>query len=130
MITLQKKTWKEHNPNWQEIPHHPYRILMISCGSGKTNALLNLINHEPDIDVIYFYAKDPYEVKYQLLINKRESTSLKCFSDSKAFIEHSNDMDDIYKRFGKNTIQIKNQKYWLYVMMWLLVCLVIKSLIK
>ena len=84
---------------------------MISCGSGKTNALLNLINHEPDIDVIYFYAKDPYEVKYQLLINKRESTGLKCFSDSKAFIEHSNDMGNIYKRFEKNTIQIKNQKY-------------------
>ena len=26
-------------------------------GSGKINALLNLINHEPDIDQIYLYAK-------------------------------------------------------------------------
>ena len=66
-------------------------------GSGKTNALLNLINHEPDIDKIYLYAKDPYEAKYQLLINKRESTGLKYFNDSKAFIEYSNDMDDVYK---------------------------------
>ena len=43
--------------------------------SGKTNnALLNVINHEPDIDKIYLYANDPYEAKYQLLISKREST--------------------------------------------------------
>ena len=41
-------------------------------GSGKTNALLNLINNQPDIDKIYLYAKDPYEAKYQYLINKRE----------------------------------------------------------
>ena len=66
-------------------------------GSGITNALLNLINQEPDIERIYLYAKDPYEAKYQLLINKRESTSLKYLNDSKAFIEYSNDMDDIYK---------------------------------
>ena len=32
-----------------------------------------------------------------MLINKRESTGLKYFNDSKAFIEYSNDMDDIYK---------------------------------
>ena len=66
-------------------------------GSGKTNALLNLINYEPDIDKIYLYAQDPYEAKYQLLINKRESTGLKYLNDSKAFIEYSNNMDDIYK---------------------------------
>ena len=39
-------------------------------GSGKTNALLNLINNQPDIDKIYLYAKDPYEAKYQYLIKK------------------------------------------------------------
>ena len=49
----------EHNPKWPEIPDHPYRILRIGgSGSGKTNALLHLINHEPDIDKIYLYAKD------------------------------------------------------------------------
>ena len=57
----------------------------------------NLINHEPDIDKIYLYAKYPYEAKYQLLIKKRESTDLKYLSDSKAFIEYSNNMNDIYK---------------------------------
>ena len=59
--------------------------------------MLNLWNYEPDIDKIFWYAKDSYEAKYQLLINKRESTGLKYLNDSKAFIEHSNDMDDIYK---------------------------------
>ena len=43
------------------------------------------------------YAKDPYEAKYQFLINKRESTGIKHFNDHKAFIEYSNDMQDVYK---------------------------------
>ena len=43
------------------------------------------------------YAKDPYGANYQLLNNKRESIGIKHFNDSKAFIEYSNDMDDIYK---------------------------------
>ena len=63
----------------------------------EKNALLNLINNEPDIDKIYLYAKDPYEAKYQLIINKRESTGLKYLNDSKGFTEYSSDMDDIYK---------------------------------
>ena len=68
---------KECNLKWPELPDHPYRILIIGgSGSGKTNALLNLINHEPDIAKIYLYAKDPYEAKYQLLINKREYPGL------------------------------------------------------
>ena len=62
----------------------------------KKNSLFNLINQEPDTGKIYLYTKDPYEAKYQLLINKRESTSLKHFNDSKAFLKNSNNMDDIY----------------------------------
>ena len=78
-----------HNKNWPYTPDHPYRILMIgSSGSGKTNALSNLINNQRDIDKIYLYAKDPYEAKYQFLINKRESKALKHFNDPKAFIEY------------------------------------------
>ena len=69
------------------IPDHPYRILIIGGSeSGKTNALLKLMNNQPDIGKIYLYAKDPYEAKYQYLINKRESAGLKHFNDSKAFI--------------------------------------------
>ena len=91
---------RSHNPKWPYIPDHPYRILIIgSSGSGKTNALLNLISNQPDIDKINLYAKDPDEAKYQLLINKRESTGLNHFNDPKAFIEHSNDMQDLYKKY-------------------------------
>ena len=89
---------KEYNPNWPEIPDYPYRILIVGgSGSGKTNALVNLINHEADIDKIYLFAKDPYQAKNQLLISKRESTGLKYFNYSKTFSEYSNEMDDIYK---------------------------------
>ena len=68
---------------------------MEASESGKTNSLFNLINQEPDINKIDLYAKDSYEAKYQFLINKRESTELKHFNDSKAFIKYSNGMDDI-----------------------------------
>ena len=88
----------EHNPKWPYIPDHPYRILIIGgSGSGKTNALLKLINNQQDIDKIYLYVKDPYEKKYQYLINKREKVGLDHFNDLKAFIEYSNDMQDVYK---------------------------------
>ena len=46
------------------------------------------------------YAKDPYEAKYQYLINKREKVGLDHFKDPKAFMEYSNDMQDIYKNIG------------------------------
>ena len=81
---------------------HLYRILIIGgSGSGKIISLFNLVNQQPDIDKIYLYPKDPYEAKYQFLINKRDSKGLKHFNDSKAFIEYSNDMDDVYKRIEK-----------------------------
>ena len=89
----------EHNPKWPYIPDHPYRILIVGgSGSGKTNALLNLRNNQPDIDKIYLYAKDPYERKYQYLINIREKVGLDHFKDPKAFMELSNDMQDVYKK--------------------------------
>ena len=79
----------EHNSKWPYIPDHPYRILIIGgSGSGKTNALLNLINNQPDYidkvyqpDKIYLFTKDPYETKYQYLINKREKVGLDHFDD-------------------------------------------------
>ena len=62
-----------HNPNWSYILDHPYRILII--GGSE---LLNLIKHQrPDIDKRYLYVKDPFESKYQLLINGREKVGIK-----------------------------------------------------
>ena len=59
---------------------------------------------------MYLYAKDPYEAKCHYLINEQESTGLKHFNDPKAFIEYSNNLNNIYKNI-KNTIQIKNKKF-------------------
>ena len=64
---------------------------------------MNLIKNQSHIDQIYLYAKDPYEEKYQFLINKRESTGLKHFNDPKAFIEYSNDIQ-MFTKILKNTI--------------------------
>ena len=82
----------EHNKNWPFTPDNSYRILIIEgSGSGKTNLLLNLMENQPDIDKIYLYAKDLYEPNYQYLINQRESVGIN------HFIDHSNDMHNVYK---------------------------------
>ena len=92
--TNENKT--EKNSKLSYIPDHPYRILIIGgSGSGKTNALLNLIKNQEDIDKIYLHAKDPHEAKYQYLINIREKVGSEHFNDPKAFMEYSNDMLDV-----------------------------------
>ena len=59
------------------------------------------MKNQPDADKIYLYVKDPYEAKYQYLINKREKVGLKHYDDPKTFIEYSNDMQDVYKNIGE-----------------------------
>ena len=60
-----KQSIKEHNPNLPQNSDHPYKISIIGgSGSGKTNSLLNLIIHQPDIDKTYLNAKDPYEAMH------------------------------------------------------------------
>ena len=108
MINFDNYTSKnkiKHNSEWPYIPDHPYRILIIGGSeSGKINALLNLINNQPDIDKIYFYAKDPYKKKCRFLINKRESIGLKHFNNPKVFIKYLNDLEDVYKNIDEYNI--------------------------
>ena len=93
---------KEHNNKWVYIPDHPYRILTTGgSGSGKANALLNLIKGQDDTDKIYLYVKYLSETKYEFLIKKREDSGTKHLNDSTAFIECSNTMDDIYENIDK-----------------------------
>ena len=88
---------RKHNPRWPHIPDHPYRILIVGgSGSGKTNALLNLLSHQ-NVDKIFLYVKDPYEDKYQYLINKREEVGRKHLNDPQAFVEYSNNINDVYE---------------------------------
>ena len=62
------------------------RILIVGgSGLGKTNALLNSINHQLDIDKIYLYPKDSYESKHQLLIARHQDVGQKHFKDPRAF---------------------------------------------
>ena len=75
----------QYNVKWPYIPDHPYRILIIGdSGSRKANALLNVINNQPDIDKIY------------------------C-DDPEAFIEYSNDMQDVYKNIDEYNIDKKSK---------------------
>ena len=77
--------------------------------SGKTNSLFNLINNQSDIDKIYLYEKDPYEAKYQYLIDKDEKVGLDHFNDPKAFMEYLNDMLDVYRNIEDNYLDKKRK---------------------
>ena len=72
-------------------------MIIGGSGTGKTNALLNLISQQDGVDKIYLYAKDLSEPKYEFLIKKLENVGIKHLNDSKAFIERSDTMDDVYE---------------------------------
>ena len=87
----------ERNEKWLYIPDHAYRILITgSSGSGKTNALIDLINERNDVDTIYLYARDLSEPKYEYLIKKCEDVGIKHLNNPNAFIEGSSANDDVY----------------------------------
>ena len=101
---------KKHNEKWPYIPDHPYRVLIIGgSGSGKTNTLLHLINEQKDIDKIYLCAKDLRESKYEYLIKNRENAGIKHLNDSKAFIECSNTMNDVYANIDNYNLKRKTK---------------------
>ena len=94
-------------------PDHHYRILIIGGpGSGKTNALLNLIKQEEDddynvIDKIYLHVKDPNKSKYQYLIKNRENNGLEPLKDPKILTEYSKNMQDVYKTINEYNLARK-----------------------
>ena len=89
------------NTNWSQIPDHPYKNIIGGTESVKTNALVNMKSHWPDINKIYLYDKDPYETKYQLSIKKRKCLALKYCNNCRSFIKNWYDMDDIYENMEK-----------------------------
>ena len=69
---------------------------------------MNLIEKQR-LDKIYLYAIDPYEAKYQYLINIHEKVVKVHHNDPKAYIEHSNDMHDVYKNIDDYNPDEDNQ---------------------
>ena len=57
----------------------------------------------------YIYSKRSIWKKYQFLISKSESAGLKHFNDPKAFIEYSNDMQDVYKNIEEYNLGKKSK---------------------
>ena len=89
IVSNRSTSFSEDN-NW------PFRMLIVGPSeSGKTNTLLHLINNLHPIDKIYLYAKDIHEPKYEYLINKREQAGIKNLNDPHAFIEYSDNMNDV-----------------------------------
>ena len=112
-ITHENQT--KYNPSWPYIPDHLCRKLIISGSrSGKTNALLNLVSHQRDIDKICLYAKDPFKPKYQLLIKKCEDSEIK-YDDSKASMEYSNTRDDVCNNINDYNLT-RNRKILIMLM--------------
>ena len=71
-------------------------MIIGGSGSGKTKALINLINEQNDINKIYFYTRDLSEPKYEYLIKKREDAGIKHLNNPNGFIECSSTMDELY----------------------------------
>ena len=89
---------KKQAEKWSYIPDQNYRIIIIGgSGSGKTNALINLINEQKDIDKIYLQVRDVSEPKYEYLIKNREDAGIKNLNNRNAFTECSNTMNDVYE---------------------------------
>ena len=89
-IVSNKNISSSEDNNW------PFRMLIIGpSGSGKTYTLLHLINNLHPIDKICLYAKDIHEPKYENLINKRGQAGIKKLNGPNAFIEYSDDMNDV-----------------------------------
>ena len=88
-------------------------MIIAGSGSEKTNALLNLIKEQDDIEKNYLSAKYLSKRKYEFLIKKRKNAGIKHFNDPNVFIECSNtvnniceDIDD-YKSSRKRKILIE-----------------------
>ena len=80
-------------------------LIIGPSGSGKTDTLFHLINNLHPIDKAYLYAKDIHEPKYEYFINKREQVGIKNLNHPKAFIEYSDDMNDVFddiNNYNKN----------------------------
>ena len=52
----------------------------------------------------FIYMQKTHMKQYQYLINKSEKVGLNHYDDPKAFIEYSNDMQDVYKNIEEHNV--------------------------
>ena len=110
---------KEHNNKWPYILDHPYRILIIGgFGSGKTNALFNLVKEQDDMGKIYLYAKDLSEPKYEFLIKKHEDAGIKYLMIQMHFMS-AQKLWMTFMRILMTTTQAEKEKFKLFLTTWL-----------
>ena len=83
-------------------------MIIGGSGSGKANALINLINEQNDIDKIYLNAKDLSKPKYDILVKNHENVGIKHLNDQNAFIECSNRTDEVYENINDYNPSRKN----------------------
>ena len=84
-------------------------MIIGGSGSGKTNALLNLINEQDDIDKMYLYAKDLNGPRYEFSIKKRENAGIKHLDDPNVFNECFDTMDDVYENINDYNLSRKRK---------------------
>ena len=88
----------------------PFKMLIIGpSGSERTNTLLHLIQNLNKTTPVDLYAKDLSEPKYEFLINNRKNSGIKHFNNPTAFIEYSNDMNDVFTNIDDYNKQRKRK---------------------
>ena len=108
-MILQMKTTKKKIKNCHLFQIIRTEVCLLAVLDQKTNALLNLISLQDDIDKIYLHAKDLREPKYEFFIKKRENAGIKHLSDPDALIKCSDTMDDVYEKIDDYN-QIRKRK--------------------
>ena len=90
-------------------------MIIGGSGSGKTKALLNSINNQRNIDKIYLYAKDPYEAKYQYLVNQHEKVGLNIMMILKLLLNAQMTCKMFIKLLNNTTLErnVKYQYFWI-----------------
>ena len=84
----------------------------------KNNVLLKVIKNQwLGTDKINLYVKDPFESKYQLLVNRREKVEIKKLKNPKILmIFHKQFM--MFMKIYKITVQQRKGKCWYCLMIW------------
>ena len=83
-------------------------------GSGKTNALFNLVKEQDDMGKIYLYAKDLSEPKYEFLIKKHEDAGIKYLMIQMHFLS-AQKLWMTFMRILMTTTQAEKAKFKLFL---------------